>query len=254
MRLPRLRFAAALALSALAAPPAKADFLTSHIDTATPIFSISVPSRGVVGELAYVGPSDVSLDGGNPILGYCTDLFRTIQANDRYAAVEVSVLSLANGDLAAKILAVDAATGDGSAAQRAAVQLAIWNVVESGRAGFGAWVNPLDADPGLLDRSAHGIALYQDAAKTTLVLGLSSDSLIVDDPSGSGVLQRMASLIGSALALRDAPPVVYYQPTTEYGQGFIGIRAVPEPSSLALAVVGFAAIGGAWMRHRLPRR
>jgi PEP-CTERM motif len=241
----------ALALAALTASTARGDFLTTSMDTSTPIMTFNIPSAGVNGESGYVGPNTITFDGSGPVQAYCTDLFRSIGVNDGYDAKFAPLSDLANGVLVAKILGVDAASGDTSALEKAAVQLAIWDVIETGRAGLGSYTDPFAFSPQRVDRASDHVDVYGDDARTTLLFGLSSSSLIVDAADGSGVLNRMDALLVSASNLAGpGPDVIYIEPTGSYGQGFVSLRSVPEPSSLILSFIGVTGFVGYQLRRR----
>jgi hypothetical protein len=255
MNVPTSRIAlVALALATLAAP-ANADFLTTSMDTSTPVMTFSIPSAGINGESGYVGPNTVSFDGSAPFQAYCTDLYRSIGVNDQYAAQAAPLSDLSNGGLVSKLFTVDAAMGDGGALEKAALQLAIWNVVETGRAGGSGYTDPFAYSPLRVDRGSDHIYVYGDDARTQLLFGLSSGSLVVDGSGGSGVLNRMDDLLFQASNLAGpGADLLYIAPSTSYGQGFVGLRTVPEPSSLILSSLGLSVIVGVQLRWRCRTR
>lgn len=246
---------AAVGSMAIAASPSRADYVATSMDTATPIMTISVPARGMNGEAGYVGPNSVSYDGGPAAAAYCTDLFRTIAANDRYDASEQPLSGLANGAFVARLFAADAATGDAGPLEHAALQLAIWDSVEAGRAGLGDFVDPLGFDAGRVDRGPDHFNVYTDGTKSTLLFGLSSSALVVDAADGSGVADRMSRLLLAAEALSGpGADLTYLAPGTSYGQGFVKVRSVPEPSALLLSGIGLIGLLGLHFRRKLAAR
>lgn len=246
----------AIVLTALAAPAVRGDLLTTQMDTHTPIITFRVPSEDVNGESGYVGPNSVSFDGSASVPAYCTDLFRSIHVNDQYAAHTAPLSTLANGDLVAKLFRADAALGDHSALEKAALQLAVWDVVETGRAGLGGFFDPFAAGPLRIESGPGSFSLFADDARTDLVFGLSTKDLVVHDSAGSGVLDRMDSLLLSASTFTGpGAELIYIAPDGSYGQGFVssGFRPVPEPSSLLLSCLGLVAFIGLSFRRRLQR-
>ena len=151
----------------------------------------------------------------------------------------------------AKLFSADAAVGDGSAFEKAALQLAIWDVVETGRAGHGSYTDPFAFGALRTDRGSDHVNVYGDDARTNLLFGLSSGSLVVDAADGSGVLNRMDNLRASAAKLSGpGPEVIYIEPSGSYGQGFLRLRSVPEPSSLILSFIGVTGFLGYQLRRR----
>ncbi|MDB5353481.1 MAG: hypothetical protein JWN86_4728 [Planctomycetota bacterium] len=253
LKIPR----ALVLLSLLAVPAARADYLTTSIDTNTPIITLNIPSAGVNGESGYVGPNRISYDGSAPVEAYCTDLFRSIGVNDHYAASIAPLSSLSNGTLVARLFSADAARHDGSAMEKAALQLAIWDVVETGRAGLGGYTDPFAFAANRIDRGSDHLNVYGDDAKTVLLFGLSSSSLTMDGPDGSGVLNRMDDLLLSAAQMSGPGASLTYIAPGSYGQGFVyaqripNFQSVPEPSSLILSFIGLAGFLGVHLRRRL---
>jgi len=253
------RALAMLALAVLTAPAARAGFITTRMSTSTPILTFTIPSEGIHGESGYVGPNMVSYDGSPQVAAYCTDLFRSIGVDDHYAAEGAPLSGLTNGSMVARLLSADAALGDPSALEKAALQLAIWNTVETGRAGLGDYTDPFGSPAQRIESGPDHFRLYSDDARSHLLFGLSSSDLVVSNPDGSGVLERMDALLLSAS--RTSGPgaaLTYYAPGGSYGQGFVGLnrsfaapRAVPEPSSLILSVVGMTGLFGVYLRRRL---
>ena len=155
----------ALSLAICCQSHARGGLIVTSMDTATPVVTFSFPARGVVGEGGYVGPNTVSFDGGPAISAYCTDFFRSIGVNDQYAADLAPASGLANADLVARVLAADAASGDNSFLEKAAVQLAVWDAIESGRAGLGGVLDPLALSGPNVDRGPDHFSVYADNAK-----------------------------------------------------------------------------------------
>lgn len=243
---------AALTLSTLAAP-ADADLITTSMDTSTPIMTFVIPAAGINGESGYVGPNTIVFDGTSTSQAYCTDLFRSIGVNDSYAAKFAPLSDLSNHSLVSRLFAADSALGDVSSLEKAALQLAVWDVIETGRAGLGGFTDPFAFPSQRTDRGSDHVNVYGDDAHTQLLFGLSSSSLVLDAADGSGVLDRMDDLISQAGRLAVGADLFYIQPTTGYGQGFVGLRSVPEPPSLILSIVGLTGAIGLELRRRCRR-
>ena len=257
MLISRIRPAlAALALAWLIAPAVRANIITTSMDTSTPIMTFNIPSKGVNGESGYVGPNSVSFNGSAPVSAYCTDLFRSIGVNDSYSASLQPLSDLANGDFVARLFVADASHAP-SALEGAALQLAIWDVVETGRAGLGSYIDPLSFSSADVSKGSDHFDVYTSASHSTLLFGLSSSDLVVYAADGSGVLNRMDDLLVAAAGLSGpGAALTYIEPTTSYGQGFVSVtnvRAVPEPSSLVLAGLGLAGMLGRRFRRRGAR-
>ena len=141
------RSLAVLSVFLVCGTAANADLITTNMNTSTPIFTFNIPSKGVNGESGYVGPNSITFDGSGPVPAYCTDLFKDIGIQDSYQASLEPLSNLANGSMVAKLFTVDASLHDTSWLEKAAMQLAIWNVVETGRAGMGLFTDPLAVDP-----------------------------------------------------------------------------------------------------------
>ena len=214
---------AAMTLAALAAPSARGDFLTTTMDTSTPILTFSIPIGGCQRRGGLRRPNTITFEGSGPVQAYCTDLFRSIGVNDGYDAQLAPSSSLANANLVAKLFSADAATGDAGSLEKAALQLAIWDVVETGRAGLGSYTDPFGFSAQRTDRGSDHVDVYGDDARTNLLFGLSSNSLVVDAADGSGVLNRMDTLLAQASKLGGpGPDLIYIAPSGSYGQGSSG--------------------------------
>src|SRR5579871_2383771 len=173
----------ALALVAPAAP-AGAGLMTTMMDTGTPIMTFTIPAGGINGESGYVGPNTISYEGSSPVLAYCTDLFRTIGINDSYQVTPQSLSTLPGGDMVARLFTADSVLGGSTWVDKAALQLAIWDVVESGRRGIGPLDPPTVAVapviltagefkvPDVVDITASGIDLRAVMGRVTSLLDL----------------------------------------------------------------------------------
>ena len=104
--------------------------------------TFTIPSQGINGEGGYVGPNSVSLDGSPFVDAYCTDLFRSIGVNDSYPGSVQPLSALPGGDVVARLFTADTILGSPTPTSKAALQLAIWDVVESARFGLAPWTRP----------------------------------------------------------------------------------------------------------------
>jgi hypothetical protein len=237
MRIASLRYSVpAILVLALLSAPAEAGFITTSMDGSTPVMTFTIPGGGLNHEEGYVGPSTISYNGSASVQAYCTDIFKSIGVQDGYAATAQPLSALAGGDLVAKLFSADAALGGSNAVTKAALQLAIWDVVESARAA----TTPLDPlTAGTLTSTEYKIAGVVDITSTGL-------DLIT-------VMGRVSSLLNLAPTLHSTA-LTYIEPSTSYGQGFVTPQAVPEPSSVILIGIGAVGLVGLRSRRRLLER
>lgn len=223
-----------LALVALA-NPADAGLIVTKMDTSTPIMTLTIPAAGMNGESGYVGPNTISYDGSKPVLAYCTDLFRSINISDSYGVIPQPLSTLAGGDQVARLFTADAVLGGGTWVDKAALQLAIWDVVESSRRG----ISPF-APPGAATAPA---MLNAGEFKMPGVVDITASGIDLQD-----VMARVRLLLAAAPTVAKAD-LAYYAPG-DYGQGFVLAVPVPEPSSLLSAsIAGLIGLGYAWRRR-----
>ncbi len=221
-----------LALAALATP-ADGGLIVTQMDTSTPIMTFTIPSRGVNGESGYVGPNTVSLGGGAAVQAYCTDLFRSIGIDDHYPGSVHPLSSLPGGNLVARLFSADAALGGSTPEDKAALQLAIWDVVEFSRLGLGP-LDPLKV--GSLNKTEYKI-------NGVLDITAGSVSLVT-------IMDRVSSLLNLAPSL-PGTRLTFFGTDTDYGQGFVSVAPVPEPSTiLSASIAGLIGLGYAWRRRR----
>lgn len=222
-----------LALGAFTAPVDAG--LVTHMDTANaPIMTFTIPSQGMYGESGYVGPNSVKLGNGPFIQAYCTNLFRSIGIDDSYPASIQPLSALPGGDLVARLFTADAASKDSSTMEKAALQLAIWDVVESARMGL-APSNPGRVGP--LTSMEYKVAGAID------VKWYSADM--------NNVIDRVSSLLNTASPTSYARAKLTYIGTdTSYGQGFAELTPVPEPSTFISAGLGLIGLLVVKLRRR----
>ena len=235
MRLVMGRMAVPALALALIAAPADAGQITTRMDTNTPVMTFTIPGKGMYGEGGYVGPNSVSLNGGPFVSGYCTDLFRSIGVDDQYAAGVQPLSTLPGGNLVARLFTADAALGGTTPTDGAAMQIAVWDVVESARAGLGP-VDPLKV--GTLTATDYSIGGVVDIASSAVNM--------------IGVMDRVSALLNAAPS--DTPAnLTFFAAGPSYGQGFVTLAAVPEPSTLISAGLGLAGVLGMMLRRGLSR-